>query len=348
MAIQFGSVIREARVLSPLTNFEPISQTVEHRRDPLTGRSVIVLKGRLDYVRRFIESDGTLIEEMANSTKTDCPFCPDSIRNKAPKFPPEISGEGRIRVGEAVCFPSLFAHEDFNAIVVPTGSHSLQLNQISPAMFVDAFKACVQYFELLHTWMPTVKYDAIAMNFLPPAGSTVVHPHIQTLASDLPFQAAGRLLIASKSYFEKNGSSYWEDLLETEERLGVRYLREIGRVSWLTPYAPLGMNDCQAIVRGTASLDSLSDYDLTGLVEGLGKVLKFYYEAGVRSFNLAIFSGPFGESLDYFDVGLRIVSRYGYKSRYVSDVWALQYLLGEQEVYESPEETCLKLKKYFD
>ena len=55
--IRFESVVREARILSPLKNFEPVSQLIEHRWDPLTRRSVIVIKGRMDYVRRFIDSD---------------------------------------------------------------------------------------------------------------------------------------------------------------------------------------------------------------------------------------------------------------------------------------------------
>jgi hypothetical protein len=68
----------------------------------------------------------------------------------------------------------------------------------------------------------------------------------------------------------------------------------------------------------------------------------------VQSFNVAVYSGPMRERTQHFNVTARIVSRYGYKPKFVSDVWALQYLLNEQEVYESPEETCVKLKKYFE
>jgi len=347
MPIRFESVKREAHLLNPITNFSSASQAIEHRLDPLTGRSVIVLPGRLEYVKGFVESEDAFIQEMANQQKEACPFCPAAIDSKAPKFEPDIVPEGRITVGEAVCFPSLFAHEDFNAIVVISTSHNLQLNQVSPDMFADAFKACIQYFQRLHNSMPTVKHNAIMMNFLPPAGSTLSHPHIHAMAGDLPFAEASSLLNASKSYFDSNGSSYWSDLLETEQRLGVRYLGKIRGVSWLTPYAPMGLNDCQAIIHGTTSTDRLSDESLKGLSEGMTRILGFYYESGVRSFNFAIYSAPFGESLDYFDVGLRIVSRYGYKPRFVSDTWAFQYLLGEQEVYETPEETCAKLKKYF-
>ena len=348
MPIRFEAVTREASLLSPFKNFELATQTIEHRRDPLTGRSVIVLGGRMDYVKRFIESDENLIEDLASSTLSDCPFCASSLRSKAPKFVPEISTEGRIQVGEAVCFPSLFAHEDFNAIVVATKSHKLSLNEMSPTMFVDAFKACIEYFERVHTMTPAAKYDAIVMNFYPPAGSTVAHPHIQALASDLPFRAPTELLEASKLYFQRNGSSYWTELIHTEERLRDRYLAKTGKVNWLTPFAPMGLNEVDAIVSGVSSLDLLADENLFSLSEGLARVLRFYYDTGVRSFNFAINSGPFGEAHDYFDLGLRIVSRYGYKSKFVSDAWALQYLLSDQEVYEAPEETCTKLKKYFE
>jgi len=347
MPIHFESVTREARFLSPLQNFEPVSQEIEHRRDPLTGRRVIVLKGRLDYVKRFIESDEVAVDDLANSTLEGCPFCPSWLEAKAPRFVPEIAPKGRIRVGEAVCFPSLFAHEDHNAVVVLTRSHHVSLNQIQPAMFANAFNACVEYFRRLHTWQPAVKYNAIVVNFYPPAGSTVAHPHLQALASDLPLQGTEVLIDASRAYLQKRGASYWAELVEEERRIGVRYLGARGRVHWLTPYAPFGLNEAQAVVSRVSSLNSLSDEDLRGLSEGIAKVLKYYYDVGIRSYTLAIYSGPFSENLAYFDVGLRVVSRYGYKPKFVSDVWALQYLLGGQEICEAPEETCIKLRKYF-
>jgi galactose-1-phosphate uridylyltransferase len=347
MPINFESVTREARLLSPLKNFELDSQVIEHRRDPLSGRNVIVLKGRLDYVRRYMESDGAAIDDLAISTQQGCPFCPDSVRTRAPKFPPEISAEGHIYAGQAVCFPSLFAHGDYNAVVVPTNSHKANLNQLRPIMFVDAFTACIEYFHRLHEWRSEVKNDAIVMNFYPPAGSTIAHPHIQALASDLPIQATHELLKDSAAYFQDHGASYWAELVQTEECLGERYLAKLGRVHWLTPFAPKGLNEAQAIVSGASDLGSLSPADLDDVANGLVRILRYYYDMGVRSFNIAIYSGPFREASDYFDLNLRIVSRYGYKPRFVSDVWALQYLLDEQEVCQAPEETCAELRKYF-
>ena len=347
MPICYEAVTREARLLSPLKNFELESQTIEHRRDPLTGRNVIVLKGRVDYVRRFMESDETAIEELASSTQASCPFCPNAVLARAPKFPPEISAEGRIYGGEAVCFPSLFAHDDYNAIVVPTPSHKVNLNEFRPGIFADGFQACIEYFRRLHEWRSEIKNDAIVMNFYPPAGSTIAHPHIQALASDLPICASEQLLKASAAYFQNHGTSYWRELLQAEEQIGERYLGKLGRVHWLTPFAPKGLNELQAVVSGASDLTSLSQDDLGDIANGIVRILVYYYDIGIRSFNFAIYPGPFGEASECFDVNLRIVSRYGYKRNFVSDVWSLQYLLDEQEVYEAPEETCSKLRKYF-
>lgn len=152
--IRFESIVREARILSPLKNFEPVTQLIEHRWDPLTRRSSIVIKGRMDYVRRFIESDPEFLSELVQSTQADCPFCPGAVFSKSPKFIPEIAPEGRIQVGEAVCFPSLFAHDDYNAIVVPSPSHTLGLNEFGSQMLADGFKACLLFLERVRAFSP--------------------------------------------------------------------------------------------------------------------------------------------------------------------------------------------------
>ena len=347
MTIRFESSIRYSKILSPLNNFQSVTQAIDHRTDPLTGRRVLVLKERMEYVKKFIDTDDAFLRELVDSTANSCPFCPSVVLSKSPMFPPEITNEGRIQVGDAICFPSLFAHEDFNAIVVPTKAHGLQLDQLNPSIFVDGLKACLEYFERVRSHKPEAKSAAIIMNFLPPAGSTIAHCHIQALASDIDFQSNEQLLEASRKYFENNHSSYWSDLVATEKESRERYLGRIGDVDWLTPFAPMGLNEAQAILTGKSSFNQLSNSNLHELADGLVRVLKYYHETGVRSFNAMIYSGQLGEQSNYFSVGLRIVSRYGYKPRFVSDIWALQYLMGEQEVYGSPEETAAKLRPYF-
>ncbi len=97
MPIHFESEIREARILSPLNNFQLTTQTLEHRTDPLTGRKVIVSEGRMDYVKRFIQSESPFINELTETTQATCPFCPNAVEKSAPKFPREIVPEGRFK-----------------------------------------------------------------------------------------------------------------------------------------------------------------------------------------------------------------------------------------------------------
>ena len=313
----------------------------------MTGRGSIVIKGRLDYVKNLIDTDQTFLDGLVESTAGTCPFCPAAVGSKSPMFPPELAPEGRIRVGEVICFPSLFAHDDFNAVVVPTPNHNLTLDKFTVPMLRDGFKACLIYFQKAEAYAKKKLHTTIGMNFLPPAGSTIAHPHIQALASDMPLHGVEELQHQSQEYYNQNHSNFWIGLVETEKVLGQRYLGRIGNVDWLIPFAPFGFCDVQGVVSNRSSLSAISDMELEELANGLVRVLRFYHENGIRSFNAAIYSGFGEDSEKSFRVSMRVVARYGYKTRFVSDIWALQYLLGEREVSEAPEETCLRLKSYF-
>lgn len=345
--IEFLSVQKEARLLNPFKGFALETQVIEHRKDPLLNRWVIVLKGRMEYVKRYIESNEEQIALAAEETRQSCPFCPDAIEEKAPRFPDDLVPEGRIGVGEANCFPSLFAHQDFNAVVVLTRAHTLQLNEFTTPVLFNGLKAALTYVRTVFQRHSDVKHAAITMNFLPPAGSTIVHPHMQVIASHLPLAYSRQLEEASEQYMRLNNSSYWEDLIRVESKRRERHLAQRGHTHWITPYAPTGLNEIDGIVLDKPSLRSLTEDDLNDLAEGMRFTLKFYYERGIRSFNALLYSSTLDSESNAVSVGLKIVSRYGYKTRFVSDVWALQYLLNEQEVYDAPETICSEARPYF-
>jgi len=214
-------------------------------------------------------------------------------------------------------------------------------------MLLDAFNVCVKYFDRVRAFSSEIRYPTVVINFLPPAGSTITHAHIQALSSDMPLQTTSEWFRASREYELKNAANYWSDLVENEKRIGLRYLTNFGNVHWLIPFAPLGLNEAQAVVVDRSNFDQLTTENWRAVAEGIVRVLRYYNDIGVRSFNAAIYSGALGQDEEAFRVNARIVSRYGYKPKFVSDVWALQYLLGTQEVYETPEETCNKLAKHF-
>ncbi len=346
--IQFTSTTKNASLQNPLKAFELENQPIEHRKDPLLDRWAVVLRGRMNYVKRYIESDEALVRSNVEESSKTCPFCPTVIEKRAPRFPNDLVPEGTIRVGEATCVPSLFAHQEFNAVVVLTERHFLNLNEFSQSALVDGFKAAAIYIQKVSARHPEVKHAAIIMNFLPPAGSTIVHPHIQVLASHRPFAYPSRLEDASKRYLDANGSNYWEDLINTEMDHGERYICRLGSIDWITPYAPVGLNEINAVALGRAKFKALSEKNWKEIADGIRYTLAFYHDQGIRSFNALLYSSAIDSKSDALCVGLKIVSRYGYRTRYVSDVWSLQYLLDEREIYESPEIVCATARPYFN
>ena len=169
---------------------------------------------------------------------------------------------------------------------------------------------------------------------------------MQILARDRPFHLVNLLLENSKEYYEKNGSSFWQDLVAAE-RNGERQLFEINDVEWFVPFAPLrGLNEVQAVVKGKSNFKELSYAEWSGLAEGISMVLGFYQSQAYVSFNIVLLSGPLKEHLDYYDLNLRIISRPGMQQFSFTDSWAVPYLLWDGEAVEEPENLAERIRAY--
>jgi galactose-1-phosphate uridylyltransferase len=220
----------------------------------------------------------------------------------------------------------------------------LKLEDFTPKLIFDGFKGGLAYLKRLSEVEPQIRFPVFIFNYLPPAGSSIFHPHMQVLARDRPFYLVKLLIEKSRGYYESNKSSYWSDLT-SKEKGGERYLFESNGVTWLVPFAPLrGLNEVQAIVRGKSHLLELSEEEWLGLAEGLSKILRFYHKEGYISFNVILVSGPVNEHLEYFDVNLRVISRLGIQALGFTDAWALPYLLWDGEAVEEPEVFAKKVK----
>lgn len=336
----------KVRVLNPLKNFELEEQEIERRFDPLTGFSTIVAKGRLQYVKRFFEKDDRLLKKLAEASKATCPFCPERIEVSTPKFSPEIVAEGRVKVGRCYAFPSLHAHSELSLVVVMGPSHYLGLDELEESLFYEALKAGLEALTKVFEKQPTVSYASLIMNYLPTSGSSVLHPHIQVLASNIPFNNLRLLLAKSLNYYLTNGSNYWEELVEYERGLDERFIGEKGATAWLVPFAPSRFFEVWGIIKGKSDLTMLKDVDLQDVSKGIVGILRSYHEMGISSLNLATYSSPLGEPCGYFNVMVRLCARFGLKEPFISDFWALPTLLMESEIVESPEEYVRLIKMH--
>jgi galactose-1-phosphate uridylyltransferase len=344
--IEFNKTVKQTKILSPLKNFEEETLTFEYRTDPLTGRNTTVIKEMLSYVGKFLSSDAELLKRLVEKTRATCPFCPESVRTKTPMFPQNFLTEGRIIEGDAVVIPNLLGHAERSVLAVLGQEHHLPLKDFSPKLLLDGFKGAMRYLNRLGEVDASARFPVFVFNYLPPAGSSIFHPHMQILARDRPFYLVNLLLAKSKEYYERSGSSFWRDLVAAEAN-GERYLFEVNGVEWFVPFAPLrGLNEVQAVVSGKSSFKELSDAEWLGIAEGISRGLGFYHSQGYVSFNIVLLSGPLNGHLDYYDVNLRIVSRPGIQQFSFTDSWAVPYLLWDGEAVELPESFAEKIRAY--
>ena len=99
-------------------------------------------------------------------------------------------------------------------------------------------------------------------------------------------------LETSKSYLDRHGSNYWDDLVMAEEKSNERYLGKIGRSHWMTAFAPMGVaGDVLAVMEEARSTLELNKRDLVDVATGLTKVMAEYDQMGIYSFNMNFFNG---------------------------------------------------------
>ncbi|MCX8204352.1 MAG: hypothetical protein N3H31_01680 [Candidatus Nezhaarchaeota archaeon] len=345
--IVFRGEVRKAVVLSPLHGYRPEEQILERRFDPLTGLSTFVAKGRLQYVKRFFNTNRELLEKLAEASRPNCPFCPERVESSTPKFPPELCREGRLRVGRCVAFPSLHAHSDLNAVVVLGPRHLAYPEDLEPSLLTEAFQAGLEVMRLTWSSRRDLLHGALIMNYLPPAGSTIIHPHMQVLMANTPFNLQRQLEAKSYEYLLSTSRNYWRELIESEKKEGGRFIAEGRYLAWLAPYAPSRFFEVWAVFKEPIDPLKLSIEHLEEAANGVPRVLRFYREKEVTCFNLALILPPLGCAQDHFNPQLRMCARLGLSEPFLNDFWALAALLHESEVFEAPEDYAAEVKRFF-
>ncbi|MEK7848054.1 MAG: hypothetical protein AAB270_03945 [Chloroflexota bacterium] len=343
--IRFNKLVAQAEFLSPLKSFQPDSQPIEYREDPLLGLTSVVRTGR-QFWGSLYKTDEALLKQMVEGSRGRCFFCPAKAATATPRFLPDFIPEGRLTRGEAILFPNLFAQKEHSAICVMTGQHYLPLNGFTPALLSGALKLSADYIGRVHR-AKAIKYAEIGWNYLFPGGASIVHPHLQVLCSDMAYYLLREMVARGQRHQDQYGRNFWEELVDTEQKKGERYLGRIGDTEWLLPFAPTREDEVNAVVQGKSHFLELGEADWEALAEGLCRVLRYYGAKGLSSFNLALYSGPLAASLPYFWMGLKIVSRTSVQPMPVNDVWYSNNILIDGFVTEPPEDLARGLRPYF-
>lgn len=312
------------------------------RRDPLTGVGVRILTG----VKLQPSERPDLTELVA--PPAFCPFDAVHLEESTFVFPPELAEEGRIRRGRAVVVPNILAYSTHSGVgIYDTERHFLDLEDFTPSLIADGLGAMVEHARAVRRWDPTAVWSSISANHLPPAGASLVHPHLQSAHDAFGLTAQRVLVKNSMDWARAHGDSYWSSLVESEIG-GERWIGRIGRVSWLTPFAPIGFHEVWGIVEGVNDLPDLGDGDFQSLGYGMSRVLGAYRDWNLTSFNFALMGGGPVSDAGQYCVILKMVSRSNAEPWYRSDCTYFEKLHGEALIDVSPEVVASRLRTLFN
>lgn len=337
MAIRFERHERLARYLDPRQDFAEASVACEIRRDPLTGRS-----GRVAHVLGFhlqaVEM-GALIE----ASRANCPFCPERVMQVTPRFPEHVTAEGRIVRGETVVFPNLAPYDEHSAVAAISRAHYLPMDGFSPQLLGDALEASRVYLRDVQR-LPNTPYGLVFWNYLPASGGTQIHPHLQLFATDAPGNTLEEERDASARYLASEGRSFWADLLDTEARLGERFIARGAHTAWLSAFVSQSLlADTLVLFPERQTLVELPDEALAEFCGALVQTLLEWKKQGVYSFNVAFYP----TTPDRADAWLhaRLSPRVYMTPRlWGTDTSALQHLYGEHFMVQTPEAAASALR----
>jgi galactose-1-phosphate uridylyltransferase len=340
--MKFDVIEKETVILNPLKDFAEKRIKSEIRIDPLTGRSA-----RICHFMK-LKWEKPDLEAFVAGTDAWCPFCSEKVLRVTPCFPDDILPEGRMQKGDMVLFPNIAPYDSISALATFGSRHHIPMTAFSPEHMAGAFGFALDFFRRIEAaGHPEAVYHIINWNYMPPAGSSLIHPHLQVFSTASAPNLLREELAASRGYFEQNGTTYWDDLVGAEKNSGRRYLGRIGRTHWMTAFAPMGVaGDVLAVMEDVPCTLALAEGDLLDIGRGLAKVMAGYDRMGIYSFNMNLFTGQRTDT--HFRVYLRFSPRTFFNQKLgTPDVGALQFLYNESVCLAHPEEICEMLKGDF-
>lgn len=163
----------------------------EIRRDPITGRSVIIAPERAERPNEFQNRPA------APRGPQHCPFCPGHEAETPPEILSyQLDGAWRLRVVPNK-YPALWAHE----VIIETPDHNLTLADVPLDRAVDVFR-CFRN-RILHLKQDNrLRYVMIFKNQGEAAGATIEHTHTQLLALPMTPALVLEELERAREYWE--------------------------------------------------------------------------------------------------------------------------------------------------
>ena len=249
-----------------------------------------------------------------------CPFCPGGLETVTPTF----SEGNRICIGDSVTFPNLFPFAAWHTVTVVTRDHYRE--EFSHSELRDAFLGQITSLQ------KTSGYKSINWNYLPSAGASIAHPHLQGLVDRRPSPLAEKYLKSGFAYALRTGKKYGDDLRNHEQKTP-RYLLG-NELFWYAHFVPLGEREVRCIM----PISCMEEFEpfIDDFVDGLLEMIRLYRSLGTHAFNLSLF---FDKKKDrHFSAFCSMISRINPNSSSTSDTAFMERLHLEPVILTTPEE----------
>jgi len=216
---------------------------------------------------------------------------------------PEFPEFGRLQRNEAIIFPNLFSWADI-AICRITEEESVYLKDISVQQLSDSLDLCQDFFiKKAELYKNGGFFPTINMNFLRPAASSILHPHLQLVCTQEPNPMLYQILKASEEYFNENKTNFFMDYVKEEEKRGKRWIGKQGSCNFMTNFCPIAGSDEVFFISETDSSFPIKDLkNIVDIATGIKKIFNAYHEMNIFSMNMTIFSYKFDEKSDHFNI----------------------------------------------
>ncbi len=343
--MEFKRNRKQTRFHDPRNGMELTDVESEIRIDPLTGESGRICHFALAALPPVDTS------ELAEATKANCPFCPESVHTVTPRYPDEFIPGGRMEHGGAVLFPNMFPYDDDSAITVVTPEHTLPADDMPVEPVIDAMTLARKFLLRIEDDFDAntpPSYPLVNWNHMPPSGGSQWHPHMQVIHTRTPTNRQRRLLTAEAAWHAEHGNAYLIDLVAEEKASGDRWIAqsESGSVAWLAPFIPTGMlGDCMAVFPERGRFSQLDDTDIAEFADGLRRALKGFSTKGLWSFSLVFYSAAASGDVGPHRLFAQLVPRfYVNPVTHSPDVSFLQLMMQECIAMTYPEETAALLR----
>ncbi len=299
----------------------------EIRQDPTTKEWVIIASNRLKRPRDFIKNQP---ERSLPPYEPSCPFCRGNehlsseemlrypagegsgwrvrvITNKYPALIPQGNPKPREVADLFIKMDGVGVHD----VIVETPLH----NRFIPFMKDREVEELLTVYRERYNQLSRdsrVKLITIFKNHGETAGTSLIHPHSQLVATPIVPAELRRQFEVAKAYQNDTSRCLYQNIIDHELRVGERIVMETEDFVVFHPFASrMPFETWIMPKRGQASFGNIPTKDLASLAQVLRiTLLKLYLSLHDPDFNYAIHTAPVGdESKDYYLWHIRIVPR---------------------------------------